>query len=311
MKKPESIAGRSLRHIIAIAIALAALPVGVRIGCAQGFSSNDGVILNNGVPPQVKDVTVDQKLGDQIPLGLPLTDSTGKRVKTGYFFDGTKPTIVTLNYSSCPMLCSVQLNQLSQSLGELEMQVGKDFNILTVSIDPKETTATAAGTKQNYLEQLLRKQPAADMGWTFCTASQPIITKLADVLGFRYRYDRASGEYYHPAMVAYVSPDGVITRYSLDVGFEPLDMKIALVEAGEGTVGTVVDQFILWCSNFDPDANSYVPQAWIIMKLAGGCTVGIVLICLVPYWVSRKGAPPLATPTDPTAGGQSTEPMTS
>ncbi len=78
-------------------------------------------------------------------------------------------------------------------------------------------------------------------------------------------------------MAAYVSPDGVITRYSLDVGFEPLDMKIALVEAGNGTVGTVVDQFILWCSNFDPDANSYVPQAWIIMKLAGACTVGIVL----------------------------------
>ncbi len=111
---------------------------------------------------QLKNVTVEQKLGDKIPLGLPLTDSTGKRVKTGYFIDGTKPTIVTLNYSSCPMLCSVQLNQLAQSLGELEMQIGKDFNILTVSIDPKETTATAAKTKQKYFELVVRKQPAAE-----------------------------------------------------------------------------------------------------------------------------------------------------
>lgn len=293
MKKPELTIGRCVRSIIVVFVALAVLPAGHRSGCAQGLQSNEGVILNDGVPRQLKNVTVEQNLGGNVPLGLPLTDSTGKRVKTGYFIDGKKPTIITLNYSSCPMLCSVQLNQMTQSLGELEMQVGKDFNILTVSIDPKETTATAAETKQKYLELLLRKQPSADKGWAFCTASQPVITKLADVLGFRYTYDRASGEYYHPAMVAYVSPDGVITRYSLDVGFEPLDMKIALVEAGNGTVGNVVDQFILWCSNFDPDANSYVPQAWIIMKLAGASTVGIVLVCLVPYWVSRKGSPPL------------------
>ncbi len=291
MKRPESIGGHYACQIIVIFIALAALPAGDGSACAQGLQSNDGVIRNDGVPRQLKDVTVEQKLGDKIPLTLPLTDSTGKRIKTGYLFDGTKPTIITLNYSSCPMLCSVQLNQMAQSLGELEQRVGDDFNILTVSIDPKETTATAAATKQKYLELLLRKQPGAEQGWTFCTASQPVITKLADVLGFRYTYDRASGEYYHPAMAAYVSPDGVITRYSLDVGFEPLDMKIALVEAGNGTVGTVVDQFILWCSNFDPDANSYVPQAWIIMKLAGASTVAIVLISLVPYWITRKGAP--------------------
>jgi protein SCO1/2 len=275
---------------------LAALPAGQRRMYAQVLQSGEGVVRNDGIPRQLRNVTVEQNLGGKVPLGLPLTDSTGKRVKTGYYIDGTKPTIITLNYSSCPMLCSVQLNQLTQSLGELDMRVGKDFNILTVSIDPKETTATAAETKRNYLEQLLRKQPGAEQGWAFCTASQQVITKLADVLGFRYRYDRASGEYFHPAMVAYVSPEGVITRYSLDVGFEPLDMKIALVEAGDGTVGNVVDQFILWCSDFDPDANSYVPQAWIIMKLAGACTVGIVLICLVPYWVSRKGAPPVVPP---------------
>ncbi len=266
------------------------------------LQSSQDVIRNDGVPRQLTNVTVEQHLGDKVPLNLPLTDSTGRKVKTGYFIGNSMPTIITLNYSSCPMLCSVQLNQLTKSLGELDLQIGRDFRILTVSIDPKESPATAAETKQKYVEQLVRTQPGVESGWAFCTASQPIITKLADVLGFRYTYDRKSGEYYHPAMVAFVSPDGVITRYSLDVGFEPLDMKIAIVEAGDGTVGTVVDQFILWCSNFDPDSNSYVPQAWIIMKLGGAATVCMMLACLVPYWIGRKGEPAPPRADEPIEG---------
>ncbi len=154
-------------------------------------------------------------------------------------------------------------------MGELDLKIGEDFQILTVSIDPKETTETIRKTKQKYVEQLLKDHPSVDEGWEFCTAKQPIITRLADVLGFRYTYDQASGEYYHPAMLAFVSPDGVITRYSLAVAFEPEDLKKALVEAGDGTVGSPVDQFILWCFSYDPTSNSYVPQAWKIMRLGG------------------------------------------
>lgn len=249
------------------------------------------VSLNNGVPKQVENVTVDQKLGGRVQLNLPMTDSLGRRVKTGYFIDGKKPTIITLNYSNCPMLCSVQLDQLTKSLAELDLQIGRDFRMLTVSIDPKETPEAAAKTKAKYVDMLLRTQPTVDEGWAFCTAQQPIITRLADNLGFRYTYDSRTGEYYHPAMLAFVSPEGVISRYSLSVEFPPSDMRKALVEAGEGSVGSPVEQVLLWCFSYDPSSNSYVPQAWKMMRLAGAGTVGLMLACLAPYWIGRKALP--------------------
>lgn len=249
------------------------------------------VALNNGVPKEVEDVTVEQKLGDVVPLNLPLTDSFGRKVKTGYFIDGKKPTIISLNYSDCPMLCNVQLNQLCKSLKELDLQVGRDFQILTISIDPKETTETIRKTKLNYVEQIAETHPGAADGWAFCTAQQPIITKIADVLGFQYNYNPKTGEYYHPAMLAFVSPKGVITRYSLALSFEPKDLRKALIESGDGTVGSPVDQIIMWCFSYDPDSNSYTAQAWKIMRLGGAVTIFLMLACLAPFWIGRRSTP--------------------
>lgn len=257
---------------------------------AQGVARPEAeVSLNDGVPREAQGITVEQKLGGQLPTNLPLTDSEGRPIKTGYVFNGQLPTIVTLNYSNCPMLCSVQLNALTRSLNELDLQLGKDFQILTVSIDPQETPERAAETKARYLDEL-SNQPMADAGWTFATAKQPIITKLADAVGFRYRYDASIKQYNHPAMLAFVSPTGVITRYSLSIDFPPDQLKLALVEAGEGNVGTAVDQFILWCYSYDPSSNSYTPQAWRIMRVCGFGFIGLMLAALVPYWVGRKGS---------------------
>ncbi len=282
-----------LLTLLVASIVITAISAGFRCATAQGPApvTSEGVVLSKTVPYQVKDVTVEQKLGDKIPLDLPLTDSMGREVKTGYYIDGKKPTIITLNYSNCPMLCNVQLNQLTQSLNKLGLQINDDFQLLSVSIDPKESTEQIRATKEKYVAQLVENQPAVEEGWEFCTAKQPIITRLADVLGFRYTYNRKSGEYYHPAMLAFVSPDGVITRYSLGVDFPPDQLKKALVEAGDGTVGTPVDQFILWCFSYDEASNSYVPQAWKIMRLAGAATVGLILACLTPYWIGRKRLP--------------------
>ncbi|WP_231617497.1 SCO family protein [Novipirellula aureliae] len=248
------------------------------------------VQLNNSLPPEAVGITVDQNLGNRIPLDLALTDSLGRQVTTGDFFDGKKPTIVTLNYSSCPMLCSVQLNALTTSLNELKLKLGEDFRILTVSIDPAETPEIGKKTKNKYIEQL-SAQPGADEGWEFCTATQPVITRLADILGFRYRYDEKTGEYNHPAMLAFVSPEGVISRYSLSIDFPPDQLKLALVEAGEGSVGSPVDQFILWCYSYDSSSNSYTPQAWRMMRAGGALTIVVMLVCLTPYWFGRLRAP--------------------
>lgn len=286
--------GPIARFILGALVTLAASAVSERGSCAwsqQSLQGNDNVSINGDVPRQVRDVTVEQNLGDRVPLDLPLTDAAGRQVQSGYYIDGRKPTIVTLNYSNCPMLCNVQLNQLAQSLSKLDLQVGEDFQILTVSIDPKETTETAGKTKEKYVSQLRREQPGCEEGWAFCTAGQATITRLADVLGFRYTYDEKSGEYYHPAMLAFVSPEGVITRYSLEVAFEPKDLRKALVESGEGTVGNPVDQLVLWCFSFDPTSNSYVPQAWKIMRAGGAATVLLMLACLAPYWFGRKREP--------------------
>lgn len=246
------------------------------------------VSLNDGIPRKVREVTIDQKIGDSVPLNLPLTDSRGRKVKTGYFIDGKRPTIITLNYSDCPMLCNVQLNALTNTLRQLDFEIGEDFNVLTVSIDPTEKTSRIAETKNNYVQQLTSGQPNAVNGWTFCTADQPIITKLADVLGFRYRYDRSNGQYYHPAMLAFVSPQGVITRYSSTLDFPVNDLRKAIVEAGEGKVGTVIDLFIMRCFDFDPESNSYTMMGRKMMYFGGLIFVGGFLAMLLPFWVGRR-----------------------
>ncbi|HBV66278.1 MAG TPA: SCO family protein [Rhodopirellula sp.] len=297
MTKPELTNGRVNQPLVVCLLAVILTAMGTadsRDAAAQGgVRSGSDVVLNNGIPREVSEVKIEQKLGGRIQLNLPMRDSRGERVESGYFIDGNKPTIITLNYSGCPMLCSVQLDQLTKSLGKLDLKIGQDFQLLTVSIDPKEKPATAAKTKAKYIDMLRRTQPSADEGWAFCRADQSIITRLADNLGFRYTYDSKSGEYYHPAMLAFVSPTGVITRYSLTVDFPPADLKKALVEAGEGSVGTPVDQVLLWCFSYDPDSNSYVPQAWQIMRLAGAGTVGLMIACLAPYWIGRKALPKL------------------
>lgn len=281
----------TFRYAFALAV-LVTVCADERCALAQDIvREGDNVELNNSVPFEQRGVGVDQNLGDQIPLNLPLIDSEGDPAKIGYFIDGKKPTIVTLNYSNCPMLCNVQLTRLTESLDKLDLKIGEDFRILTVSIDPAESTARIAETKKHYTDELIENHPNVAEGWEFCTARQPIITRLAKVLGFKYKYDRANKQYNHPAMLAFVSPEGVISRYSLNIDFPPKQLRMALVDAGKGTVGSKVDQFILWCYSYDPDSNSYTPMAFRIMKLAGATTVCLMLACLAPYWVGRKRGP--------------------
>lgn len=292
--QPESRIGWSFQpHVRITLLAIMALAI---LLCASGnvlaqgeARMGSGVSLNNNLPPEARGITVIQNLGDSIPTDLPLTDSSGREIKTGDIISGDLPTIVTLNYSNCPMLCSVQLNALVSSLDQLDLKLNQDFKVLTVSIDPTETSQRAAETKARYLEGL-PSQPGAELGWTFATAKQPDITKLADILGFKYRYDAAIKQYNHPAMLAFVSPTGVITRYSLSIDFPPDQLKLAIVEAGEGNVGTMVDQFIMWCYSYDPSSNSYTPHAWRIMRLSGLGFLVLMLIVLVPYWMGRKGS---------------------
>jgi len=214
-------------------------------------------------------------------------------VKTGYFFDSRRPVLVSLNYSDCPVLCNVQLNALVESLNQVKLNLGSDFQILTVSINPKESTERIRETKSKYVS-MLPNQPGASDGWHFCTARESAIKRLADSVGFRYVYDSKSGEYYHPAMLAFVSPDGVISRYSLDVAFPPEQIKLSLLDASKGTIGTPVDQFIMWCFSYDAERGSYVLVAWRIMRSGAALTVAVLLFTMIPYWIGKRRSRSLA-----------------
>lgn len=276
---------KRFKNRFAARIGSGTLALGMLWGCVGNGLAQE--LNNSSIPKEVEQVTVDQKQGESIPLDIPLLDSDGRAAKTGDFFDARRPVLLTLNYSDCPILCNVQLNALVDGLDKVGLRLGQDFQILTVSIDPNEPTERIKATKERYI-QALQQQPQAAEAWHFCTANEPAIARLADAVGFRYTYDKKSGEYYHPAMLAFVSPTGVISQYSLDVAFPPEQLKLALLDAGNGSIGSPVDQFIMWCFSFDSARGSYVLAAWRLMRLGAATTVGVLLFTLIPYWIGRK-----------------------
>jgi len=282
-------------------------PVAVAQPSTGPMQEGADVILNDRIDREVRDVTVEQKLGNQVSKDLPLINSLGQKKRLGDYLDGKRPLILTLNYSNCPMLCNVQLNQLAQSLEKAELQIGDDFQLLSVSIDPKETDQRLRETKSKYIEQV-PSHPNASSGWEFTRTTAGVVKKLAEQVGFSYKYNSTTKEYAHPAMLAFLSPDGVITRYSLGVAFPPDQMKLALVEAGQGEVGGIVDQFVLWCYSYDPSENSYVAQSWKIMRLGGAVTIFIMFLVLLPYWVGNKGNPNTSDDASPANGRPSANP---
>lgn len=299
--------------LVAVTISLALGGVAFAQPSTGALQSGAPVELNDGVPRELQDIAVEQNLGGEIPLDARLVDSLGRKVRLGDYVDGKMPLILTLNYSNCPMLCNVQLNQLAQSLDQMDLKIGVDFRMISVSIDPKETDERLRKTKAQYVEQV-PSHAKADDGWAFTRTNEPTVQRIAKAVGFSYKYNPRTKEYAHPAMLAFISPDGVITRYSLGVAFPPDQMKLALVEAGQGTVGGVVDQFVLWCYSYDPAENSYVPQAWRIMRLGGGLTIALMALALVPYWRGRKGNPDESTggandPDQPSLGDPADQPM--
>lgn len=244
--------------------------------------------LVSDLPENMQQVGVDQKLGDRLPLDAEFTNELGEKVTLGDYFDSQKPVLLTLNYSDCPMLCSMQLNQLVKSLQELELEIGKDYQVVTVSIDPKETPTKARETKAKYVGALRRD--GAQQGWHFLVGKQLSITQLAHAVGFRYKFIPETGDYSHAAMLAFCTPEGKISSYLLLIDYEPNQLNLGLVDAGGGNVGSLVDNFLLYCSVYDPKAGSYTASAYKIMRLAGIATVVALLVLLTPYWFGRRRA---------------------
>ncbi len=230
-------------------------------------------------------VGIDEKLDARLPLDLVFRDSGGKSIRLGDLFDGQRPVILSLNYSDCPMLCQLQLNGLVDGMRDLSWSPDADFQIVSLSIDPLETSTRAQQTKQQYVRAYGRPESAT--GWHFLTGDKVSIARLADSVGFRFAYIPDRHEYAHAAVLMVCTPQGRISRYLYGVLFPAQTLKLALVEAGEGKIGSTLDHMLLFCFHYDATSGRYAPTARQIMKLAAGFTLTAVLTCLLPIWLRR------------------------
>lgn len=229
----------------------------------------------------------DQHLGAQVPLDIPLRDEAGRTVRLGEFF-GKRPVILTLNYYNCPMLCTVELNSLLRSLRTLSFDVGDQFEIVTVSIDPAETSALAAAKKAGYIRRYGR--PGAQGGWHFLTGDDESIRLLTRAVGFRYAYDRASGQFVHPAGIVVLTPGGRIARYFYGIEYPPRDLRLGLIEASARRIGSPVDQVLMLCLRYDPSTGKYTLFILNIMRIFGVITAGALgTSLLVMFRRDRRG----------------------
>jgi protein SCO1/2 len=234
------------------------------------------------LPKRLEGIDVEEKLDTMLPLGLPFVDENGRSVRLGNYFDDQRPVVITLNYSNCPMLCSLQLTGFVEGLKKLDWTAGMEFRVVTVSLDPSEAPAHAHKTKSRYLRQYGR--PEAGSGWHFLTGSEQNIRALANAIGFRYGYNEKRAEYVHPAAITLATPRGKIARYLYGLEYPDKTLRLGLVEASEGKVGSTVDRLILYCFHYDSSEGRYAPVARNIMRLGGAITVVLLGSMLFVFW---------------------------
>jgi protein SCO1 len=241
------------------------------------------------LPKRLEGVDVVEHLEAHVPGALSFSDDRGRPVLYDEAVRGTLPTILTLNYSNCPMLCSLQLNGLVSAMKQLDLELGQDYRIVTVSIDPKETTESAHRTKLRYLTQYGRAQAADEAsGWTFLHGSEANIRAVAKALGFSYNYNEARGEYAHPAAFVVTTPQGVLSRYLYGLEIHPKTLRLSLVEASQGKIGSSLDRLILFCFHYDASEGRYAPAAMNIMRLLGGAFALALLALLLFLWRGER-----------------------
>jgi protein SCO1 len=221
-------------------------------------------------PPGLKHVGIEQHLNEQIPPDLMFRDESGKTVRLSEYF-GRKPLILNLGYYQCPMLCGEVLSGLESALRVLKFDVGKEFDVLSISFDPKDTPEIATKKKAEWLRRYGR--PGAASGWHFLTGPQSSIDELTKAAGFQYEYDSKTGQFAHATAIMVLTPEGRIAQYYYGVEFAPKDLRLGLIQASQNKIGTVVDQVLLYCYHYDPDQGKYSAMISRILKLAAGATM--------------------------------------
>ena len=272
-------AGRWPRTLyrLGLVMAFAFAWVGLWSPTAQGQRANH-------TPEQLENVGIDQKLGGAVPKDLSFQDEQGESVRLSQYFDGSTPVMLTLNYHQCPQLCRIQLQKFATSLSGMSWTAGDEFEVLTVDISPHEGPEAARKAQERYATSLERPDETLD-GWHFLTGGQEAITTLTDSVGFRYQpLPGKDQQYAHPTSIIFLSGSGTITRYFTTLAPAPGDLRTALVEASDGTVGSVVDKAFLACARFNPDSNSYSASAFKVMQYGSALMAIVMGAALFVFW---------------------------
>lgn len=232
------------------------------------------------MPAELEGVDVREQLDKTLPKDATFRDHTGKMVKLGDFFDGKRPVILTLAYHSCKVVCSMVLGAEVEALKAQDWTLGKEFRAVTISIDPRDTPAIAAKKRR----QMLALYGKSDKDWDFLVGDEANIKRVADAVGFKYRYDQRQDQYAHPATLMVVNPRGGMARYLYGLQFDPKDVRLGLLEAAEGRSISTVEQAILYCYMYDPIGAKYVLVARNVMRLGGVVTVFLLGGFLLLMW---------------------------
>lgn len=286
-------AGEIARRAVLIVLVLA---LGVLPAIAQMADPS-----SDRLPPQLGYVAIEQRLDQQVPLQLPFRDETGKTVLLGNYFQPDRPVLLSLVYFNCAMLCSQVLAEIAHSLSRVKFDAGRQFEIVTVSFDPRETPAMAAAAKSKYLAMYGR--PGAEEGWRFLTGDQSSITALTNAVGFHYRWDAATGQFAHATGIMLLTPQGRVSQYYYGARYFPSDLRLGLIQASNNEIGTLADQIVLYCYHWDPRTGRYGAIVFRVIQIAGGFTV-LILGSLLAFlfWTDpnrRRRAPVKACVDEP------------
>lgn len=245
-----------------------------------------------GLPTALRDVRIEQKLDQQLPLDLVFRDESGQPVTLGQYF-GEKPVVLALVYYDCPMLCTQVLNGMVTSFRVLPFQIGKEFEVVTVSFDPRETNVLATNKKKVYVDYLPDKMRAgASSGWHFLTGDAANIEKLTEAVGFHYRYDEATKQFAHASAIMLATPQGKLSRYFYGVDYPARDLRLGLIESSENKIGSPMDQLLLYCYHYDPSTGRYGAAIMRVMRVAGVITMlGIVAMLFLLARNHRVSSP--------------------
>ncbi len=226
-------------------------------------------------PPAVTSADVEEHLGARLDGSLSFKDTEGREVRLAEVLSGEKPVILVLAYYHCPMLCGLVLRGAAQGLSDLGWTPGREYRVVTVSFDPRDTIEAAREKRQSTLVGLGRPL-SSPRDWPFLTGDEASIASLADTLGFRFAYDASVDAYAHPAAIFALTPDGRVSRYLYGVEFSARDLRLALTEAGEGRTGSFVDRVLLTCYRFDPASRRFGPYITGFMRVGGAFILVVV-----------------------------------